>query len=312
MTVSVIAVNHNGAEVIEAFLASLEASEHPLAEVIVVDCASTDDSLERIRRGAWAATVVEAPNLGFGRGCNLGAERARGELLLFANPDVVLHPDTVSTLVRDLKSTPGAAVVCPTLLEPSHPTHVREARVEEVASMAFAVALVDRAHFQAIGGFDPAIFLYWEDTDFCYRTWLAGRKVLKAWDAVAEHELGGSAGGSSFAGEQIKNGLRVHVKLRSWPATARFAGRMAVKTVVHGVGARDPAVLRAWVEAARGLRRSLAARRRELGRATAADRARLWELCRAHDYWQRRAVRARIAARGRAAWTSVRPGSARL
>jgi hypothetical protein len=214
--------------------------------------------------------------------------------------------------VRDLRATHGAAVICPTLLEPAHREHVRTARVEEVASMAFAVALVDADHFRAIGGFDPAIFLYWEDTDLCYRTWLAGRKVLKDWDAVAEHELGGSGGGSRFAAEQIKNGLRVHLKLRSWPATGRFAGRMAVKTLVHGLARRDLAVLSAWTAVGRGLGASLAARRRELGRADAADRARLWELCRAHDYWQRRAYRSHLRARWRAAWTSVRRGPRRL
>ena len=136
--------------------------------------------------------------------------------------------------------------------------------------MAFAVVLVERDHFQAIGGFDPEIFLYWQDTDFCYRTWLAlGGKALKAWDAVADHELGGSAGGSSFAGEQIKNGLRCPREAQELAGHRRFACRMGVKTLVHGIGARDPAVLRAWVDAGRGAARELS---RSGPRARAGDR----------------------------------------
>ena len=41
--------------------------------------------------------------------------------------------------------------------------------------------LVEREHFERLGGFDPWIFLYHEDNDLCYRTWLLGRRVLKAW-----------------------------------------------------------------------------------------------------------------------------------
>ena len=168
--------------------------------------------------------VASAENLGFGRGCNLGARHARGDLLLFANPDLAVEPDTIGALVRGLGDTPGAAVACATLLEPGYDSHVKEARVEEVAAMAAALMLVDARHFAAIGGFDPWMFLYWEDTELCYRTWLAGRKVLKVWDAVAAHDLGGTGGGHRFSAEQIKNGLYAHLKTRAWRAVVSSQG----------------------------------------------------------------------------------------
>jgi GT2 family glycosyltransferase len=248
---------------------------------------------------AGVRLIRSAENLGFGRACNLGAEHAQGALLLFVNPDVELLADTVSVLVADLRATPGAAVVAATLLEPGATDHLRERRVEDVAAMAGAVLLVDGAHFAALGGFDPAIFLYWEDTDLCYRTWLAGRRVLKAWDAVAIHALGGSAGGRDFSAEQIRNGLYVHLKARGWPATMRFAGRMAIKTAVRGVRHRDAAVLGAWTDNARRARRTLAARRAVRGAAAPEDRARLERLGAEHAYWQRRSWRAGARARAR-------------
>src|ERR687895_331753 len=81
-------VTHESASCVGKCLASL-AKHLPSAEVIVVDNASTDASVEVAR--AAGARVVELPrNVGFGRGCNAGVEIASGEHLLFVNPDVTL------------------------------------------------------------------------------------------------------------------------------------------------------------------------------------------------------------------------------
>jgi GT2 family glycosyltransferase len=253
---------------------------------VFVDNASGDGTPERLE-GAEGVRLVRSPeNLGYGGGCNLGAENASGELLLFMNPDVGLHPDTIPLLVRDLRGTPGAGIAFATMLEHGEP-HERCPRVEDVAAMNAATMLVERSHFERLGGFDQHIFLYSEDTDICYRSWLLGGRVLKSWESVADHDVSGSGGGHRWSAEQIKNGLYVHIKLRSWPATIRYAGRMLVKTVVRGVGARDPEVLKAWVVNARELPRTLALRRALRGAASPADLALLERLGAEHDYWAR-------------------------
>ncbi len=298
--VSIVAVNYNGAELVEPFLRGVSSSDYEPLELIVVDNASSDGSAEAFAAHPEVRLVRSHENLGFGRGCNLGAGTARGELLLFMNPDVTLQPDTISVLVADQRANPDAAVVFASLLVSGF-EHRRTRRVEDVASMAAATMLVERAHFERIGGFDPWIFLYSEDDDFCFRTWLSGRRVLKAWDAVAEHTVGGAGGGHRWSGEQIKNGLYVYLKLRAWPAVLRYAGRMAAKTVIRGVTLREPDVLAAWVVNARELRSTLAKRREIRGAADAADRARLERLGAENAYWARRAWRrkASIAVRER-------------
>jgi GT2 family glycosyltransferase len=291
--VSIVVVNYNGASIIERFLESARSSDYAALEMLVVDNASTDDSVARLEAMEDVVVVASPSNLGFGRGCNLGAAQARGELLLFANPDVQLYPDAVSVMVDDLLKTPNAAVVCATLIEPGV-QHGRERRVEDVASMAAAAMLVERAHFERIGGFDPEIFLYSEDTDLCFRTWLVGRRVLKAWNAMAVHELAGSGGGERFSAEQIKNGLYVHIKLRAWPAIVGYSCRMAVKTVVRGLRLRDPAVLGAWWSNLRRLPATLAKRRAIRDAAVPADKALLERLGAEHAYWERRSWRNRV------------------
>jgi N-acetylglucosaminyl-diphospho-decaprenol L-rhamnosyltransferase len=288
--VSLIAVNYNGSTQVDRFLAGVRASDYAPLEVIVVDNASSDDSAT-LFAAAEGVTVIESPeNLGYGRGCNLGAEHAHGELLLFMNPDVDLHTDTISILVRDLLENPDAAIVCATTLDPGK-QHERQRRVEDVAAMNATTILVERAHFERLGGFDPWIFLYSEDTDLCYRTWLLGRRVLKSWDAVAEHDVGGAGGGRRWSAEQIKNGLYVHIKLRAWPATVRYGTRMLAKTIVRGVRLRDPAIPNAWIINVRELPQTLAKRRATRGAATPADRDRLERLGAEHAYWARRSWR---------------------
>lgn len=288
--VSIVAVNYNGLDLVEQFMAGVRASAYQPLELIVVDNASSDGSGEAFAAHEEVRLVRSNENLGFGRACNLGAEHAGGELLLFMNPDVRLHFDTISVLVSDLRENPDAAVACATLLVSGF-HHTRERRVENVASMAAATMLVERAHFERLGGFDPWIFLYSEDDDLCYRTWLAGRRVIKSWDAVAEHSVGATGGGHRWSGEQIKNGLYVHLKLRAWPDVIRYSGRMAAKTLVRGVRLRDPDVLKAWVVNLRELPDTLAKRRALHGAADPADRELLERLGAENAYWSRRAWR---------------------
>jgi N-acetylglucosaminyl-diphospho-decaprenol L-rhamnosyltransferase len=285
--VSIVAVNFNGASQVERYMQGVRGSDYGRLEVIVVDNASSDESAERFSAHPDVQVLRSAENLGYGRACNLGAQQASGELLLFMNPDVDLQSDTISVLVREWACTPRASVVCTTMIEEGH-LHERRRYAEDVASMEAASMLVERSHFERLDGFDPWIFLYHEDNDLCYRTWLVGRRVLKAWDAVADHDVGGTGGGRRWSGQQIKNGLYVHLKLRGWRATARYAARMATKTVIRGVRLRDPAILTAWRDNALELPSTLAKRRAIRGAATPADLARLERLGAEHAYWARR------------------------
>src|SRR5712692_8881096 len=88
--VSVVVVTYNSSHCVEQCLASVTEQLHP-AEIIVVDNASDDDSVEIVRRAAPDAVVIESgTNLGFGRACNLGVARARCDAVMFVNPDVVI------------------------------------------------------------------------------------------------------------------------------------------------------------------------------------------------------------------------------
>jgi GT2 family glycosyltransferase len=110
--VSVIIVNHNAGHYLSHCLISCCAQA---AEVILVDNASSDDSLEHAIQTIPVDTrlkvIRNCNNLGFARACNQGAAAAEGDFLLFLNPDTELAPDAVSSLLHAARSLPSVGMV---------------------------------------------------------------------------------------------------------------------------------------------------------------------------------------------------------
>src|SRR5438046_3046320 len=111
VTVSVIIVNWNAGQALEACLASLAAGGVPAPEVVLVDNASSDGSARAASARHPQVRLVETgANLGFAAGANRGAEAARGDVLVFLNPDARVEPGALATLVEALAGTPGAGI----------------------------------------------------------------------------------------------------------------------------------------------------------------------------------------------------------
>jgi GT2 family glycosyltransferase len=99
-TLSTIIVNHNSARETIACVASLRANGGVEQEIIVVDNGSEADDRALLRDLDGASRLIEAPNDGFGAGCNRGAAAAAGTYLLFVNPDIVVpSPTALAELV---------------------------------------------------------------------------------------------------------------------------------------------------------------------------------------------------------------------
>jgi glycosyltransferase involved in cell wall biosynthesis/GT2 family glycosyltransferase len=98
---ALVTVTHNSAPELRALLDSV--TRHlPGVRTIVVDCASTDDSVEVARRHPTAVSVPAGVNLGFGRACNLGLEQVTEAVTVFVNPDVELLDDSLRALATEL------------------------------------------------------------------------------------------------------------------------------------------------------------------------------------------------------------------
>lgn len=275
--VSLIAVNYNGAHTLPGFLDALAQTRYDPFELLVVDNASSDGSVALLESSDIPLRLIRSPgNEGFGRACNRGAAESGGEYLVFLNPDVRVTPDWLSILVETIEDHERAAIVSPQTL-PSYRTEPSGGSPEELHAVPGCAMMVRRAAWEELGGFDERIFLYWEDTELCWRAWLSGWSVLADHRAYVFHDEGGSSGAGSMAGEQLKNGLYAHLKLMPWRNVAAFAGLAAAKSAIKFARRPQRAIPAAWAWNLAHLRSTLATRRAvppswQAGRGELADR----------------------------------------
>src|SRR5688572_20625607 len=116
--VSVCIVNWNGRDMLRNLLASLRTSDPELRlQVIVVDNASSDDSLARADAAFPGVEIVRNDrNRGFAKANNQCAERAAGRYLFFLNNDTLAHGGAITTLVYFLDAHPDYVAAGPKLI----------------------------------------------------------------------------------------------------------------------------------------------------------------------------------------------------
>ena len=102
-SVGIVVVNYNSSAYIRAFLDSIASVDYPNAQLIIVDAASSDDSLHEIERRRPDATIIRSgENVGTARGNNLGALACLElhlDYILFSNDDTTHEPDFLTILV---------------------------------------------------------------------------------------------------------------------------------------------------------------------------------------------------------------------
>ncbi len=235
MDVSIILVNYNGLSVLKHCLARLEPiTKANGSEIIIVDNASEDDSVVFLKKEYSGITIIENPkNEGFGSACNIGAEKASGDYLLFLNPDTVLQEDIITPLVQYLSVHPDVGIVGPKFVhdDGTHqlscgklPSITREALDKFLYSLArlkfspvenwltrkyskaikvewvTGAALMIRAHvFHSLSGFDETMFMYFEDKDLCKRARDLRWGVWFVPHVTVMHYLGKSSSGTNNA-----------------------------------------------------------------------------------------------------------------
>lgn len=180
--VTIVTVCYNSLAVLPAMLASVPAG----VRVVLVDNASKDRvGLAALAANRGATLIDNAENRGFGVACNHGAAAAETEFLLFLNPDAELQPGALAALVGAMARYPKASAMNPRITEADGSPYFKRRSVimprgermargwpaadREVTVLTGAALFVRRSDFEAVGGFDPAIFLYHEDDDLSRR-----------------------------------------------------------------------------------------------------------------------------------------------
>jgi GT2 family glycosyltransferase len=188
-------------------------------EFVIVDNGSTPGDAARLRslaeRDQRVTLLSGHGNIGFARGANFGARTARGEMLIFLNPDAFLQPGCIAELVREIEPRPVPCIVGGRVLNADR-SEQRGARRGDITPMTALVSLsrlarqlpalrnyevhweseappeqpaavptisgacfcMRREDFDAVNGFDEGYFLHVEDVDLCWRVRQQGGAVL--------------------------------------------------------------------------------------------------------------------------------------
>jgi GT2 family glycosyltransferase len=221
--VSAIIVNWNGGAMLQDALASLFAQTWPALEVVLVDNASTDASVEQAERAFGDRLVVirNTKNEGFSRGNNIGFEAAKGEWVFLLNSDAVCDRDAIEELMRFAADKPDVGQLACRVVRADQPNFFDSAglllypdgvarsrgweekdlgqydRPEEVLAPHGCACALRKAMLERIGGFDEDFFCYLEDLDLGMRGQLAGWKCWYVPGSRVRHRKSATAGNYS-------------------------------------------------------------------------------------------------------------------
>ncbi len=202
-----IITTHDSAAVLPACLQALKEQN---VAVIVVDNASSDDCVT-IAESFAARVLVNTLNQGFGRAMTQGVQAAETPLVLLVNPDLVLAEGAIAAFLVAVNRYHDAAMFGPRIIEdggriffPNHSllaTFLKNDKRKEwkpsgdccVPFLSGACMLIRRDVMLELGGFDPFIFLFYEDDDLCRRMSDAGHALVHVDRALVRHARGGSS-----------------------------------------------------------------------------------------------------------------------
>jgi len=217
--VAVAVLNFNGKNHLKECLDSLSRQSYRSYSVYVIDNASTDGSVDLVREEfPWVRVIAFDMNYGFAEAYNRAIEMLQFDFVALLNNDVAVEGEWLEKLVEEILKDERIAACGSKILLYADRGRINHAggkftligagydvgmykkdsdeydRKGYVGCVCGAAMLVRRDAFITIGGFDPDFFAYFEDTDFCWRAWLYGFKVVYVPSSIVYHKFGCSWG----------------------------------------------------------------------------------------------------------------------
>ena len=219
--VTVVIVNWNGERFLDRCLSTVLAQTVVPNEIILVDNASSDASLDMVRRYPSVRMLAQNENLGFARGNNVAIEASaiESEWIALLNPDAFPEPHWLEALLAAARENSAFDVFGSKLVNAADPSvldgvgdayHMSglvwrmghgvpmasfSSQASEIFSPCAAAALYRRQALVDVGVFDEDYFCYVEDVDLGFRLRLAGHKAMYVPDAVVHHVGSATTGG---------------------------------------------------------------------------------------------------------------------
>lgn len=223
-SVAIVILNWNGRMYLERFLPSVIASTYPVLQVVIVDNASADDSVEYLQQNFPSVNVIRLPqNFGYARGYNEALKQVQADYYILLNSDVEVQPGWIEPVINLMEHDGSIAVCQPKIRMYDHKElfeyagasggwldylgypfargrifdvcetdHGQYDAVEPVFWASGAAMFVRAKVYHELKGLDEFFFAHQEEIDFCWRVQLAGYKVYACPLSVVYHVGGGT------------------------------------------------------------------------------------------------------------------------
>jgi GT2 family glycosyltransferase len=234
---SIVIPNWNGKHFLQPCLDSLRAQTHLNIEVIIVDNASSDGSQEYIKTAYPEVILIELrDNQGFTGACNIGMEKATGDIVSLLNNDTEVEPNWVAEILSAFDRHPDVGMTASKMLlfnerDKIHTTGdffttdgragnrgvwEKDEGQYEIEGYVFSACGGSSAYRQSmldkIGLLDNDYFFLLEDVDLAWRAQLTGYKVLYVPTAIVYHHLSATGGGVTASFHDGRNSIWIVVK----------------------------------------------------------------------------------------------------
>jgi len=269
--IAVVILNWNGSSILPEFLPKVIANTDPeLADVIVADNGSTDNSVEMLKsRFPDTKLILFRKNHGFAEGYNLAIDRLPHKYTILLNSDVAPAPDWLVPLYRHMEAHPGTGACQPKILSYKEPGLLEYAgacggyldkngypycrgrifavsehdhgQYDSTASIFWAsgASLMIRTDlYRRAGGLDPLFFAHMEEIDLCWRVRLAGYDITAVPESTVFHLGGGTLPASNPKKTYLNfrnNLLLLYKNLPDKQRTRRLIVRRLYDTLAWGM-----------------------------------------------------------------------------
>lgn len=203
---SIIIVTWNTADITLKCIQTIKKYIHHLQyEIIVADNFSNDDTVSKLKKEGGVIIIENKSNLGFGRGNNIAAKKAKGDYLLFLNSDMELLDNKLVDMFNYINLNPEIGLIGPKFLnidltdqgsvfppqtlfnafrefwlgQDSYSKYVPQAKEPvEVFSVSGGAVMIKRSLFEKIDGWDKRYFMFYEDLELCRQVKKLGYKIF--------------------------------------------------------------------------------------------------------------------------------------
>ncbi len=278
--VSIITVNYNQTQVTRELLASLRGVSYPSLEIILVDNASADRSIEQLSHEFPEIIYIQTEqNLGFAGGNNIGIRAAKGSLIMLLNNDVEVPSGFLEPLVSVFENDSNVGMASPKVLYPDGKTlqyagalgikaltgrgkriglfeqdsgqydYIRRTDLGHGAALMVRRSVIDK-----VGLMPELYFLYYEEHDWCEQVKRAGYDMYYVGTSSVIHKESMSTGGDySYLKVHYLNRNRLLFMRRNFTGFAYLVGLVFLfmfsipKKIIMYLGKGKPTLIKALV-----------------------------------------------------------------